>query len=152
MIQQMLAIRSLVPLPFLKPAWTSGSSWFTYCLPHISSLWLSSGYSGPVPTLSNAACATLFSLHLLVVDASIWATSPLRVAVRYLICGFYLFIFPPSYVALWDSKTPHRPAGERVSWCLESSLLRLPPRDWSPSLTLLSLFLSFISCPTSFWR
>ena len=23
--------RSLVSLPFLKPAWTSGSSWFTYC-------------------------------------------------------------------------------------------------------------------------
>ena len=32
MIQQMWAIWSLVPLPFLKPAWTSGSSWFTYCL------------------------------------------------------------------------------------------------------------------------
>ena len=31
MIQQMLAIWSLVPLPFLKPAWTSGSSWFIYC-------------------------------------------------------------------------------------------------------------------------
>ena len=30
-IQQMLAIWSLVPLPFLKPAWTSGSSWFMYC-------------------------------------------------------------------------------------------------------------------------
>ena len=30
MIQQMLALWSLVPLPFLKPAWTSGSSWFTY--------------------------------------------------------------------------------------------------------------------------
>ena len=30
MIQQMLAIWSLVPLPFLKPAWTSGSSRFTY--------------------------------------------------------------------------------------------------------------------------
>ena len=27
----MLAIWSLVPLPFLKPSWTSGSSWFTYC-------------------------------------------------------------------------------------------------------------------------
>ena len=27
-IQQMLAISSLVPLPFLNPAWTSGSSWF----------------------------------------------------------------------------------------------------------------------------
>ena len=31
MIQKMLAIWSLVPLPFLKPAWTSGSSQFTYC-------------------------------------------------------------------------------------------------------------------------
>ena len=31
MIQRMLAIWFLVPLPFLKPAWTSGSSWFTYC-------------------------------------------------------------------------------------------------------------------------
>ena len=31
MIQLMLAIWSLVPLPFLKPAWTSGSSRFTYC-------------------------------------------------------------------------------------------------------------------------
>ena len=31
MIQQMLAIWSLVPLPFLNPAWTSGISWFMYC-------------------------------------------------------------------------------------------------------------------------
>ena len=30
MIQRMLAIWSLVPLPFLKPAWTSGSSWFRF--------------------------------------------------------------------------------------------------------------------------
>ena len=31
MIQRMLAIWSLVPLPFLKPAWTTGSAEFTYC-------------------------------------------------------------------------------------------------------------------------
>ena len=31
MIQWMLAIWSLVPLPFLNPAWTFGSSWFMYC-------------------------------------------------------------------------------------------------------------------------
>ena len=31
MIQSMLAIWSLVPLHFLKPAWTSGTSQFTYC-------------------------------------------------------------------------------------------------------------------------
>ena len=30
MIQRMLAIWSLVPLPFINPAWTSGSSWFMY--------------------------------------------------------------------------------------------------------------------------
>ena len=31
MIQRLLPIWSLIPLPFLKPAWTSGISWFTYC-------------------------------------------------------------------------------------------------------------------------
>ena len=31
MIQWLLAIWSLVPLPFLNPACTPGSSWFTYC-------------------------------------------------------------------------------------------------------------------------
>ena len=31
MIQRILAIWSLVPLPFLNPVWTSGSSRFTYC-------------------------------------------------------------------------------------------------------------------------
>ena len=103
--------------------------------------------------LSNAAHASLFSPRLLVADASVWATSPQGVAVMCIICGLYLFIiFLPGYVALWDSKTLHRHAAERISWCLETSLLRLPPRDGSPSLTLLSLFLSFIFCSTSFWR
>ena len=31
MTQWMFAIWSLVPQPFLRPAWTFGSSWFTYC-------------------------------------------------------------------------------------------------------------------------
>ena len=31
MIQRMLAICSLVLLPFLKPAWRSGGSWFMFC-------------------------------------------------------------------------------------------------------------------------
>ena len=46
MIQRMLAIWSLVPLPFLNPAWTSGSSQFMYCwslawwiLPYFVSVW-----------------------------------------------------------------------------------------------------------------
>ena len=61
---------------------------------HISSLRLPSGHTCSVPTLNSAAPT------LLVADTSIWATSPLGVAVRHVICGFYLFIFPPSYVAL----------------------------------------------------
>ena len=42
MIQRILAIWSLVPLPFLKPAWASGSSQFLYCLSlawRILSIW-----------------------------------------------------------------------------------------------------------------
>ena len=67
--------------------------------------------------------------------------------------GFnYLFIFPPSYVALCGSKARHRLGSESVSWCLETSLfLRLPSWD-APSLPLLSLFLAFIFFPTSFQR
>ena len=87
------------------------------------------------------------------VDVSIWATSPLWVAVRYIFCVFFFFSSPPGYVALQDSKTPHRPAGERVSWCLKTfPPSRLQPQERSLSLTLLSLFLSFIFCPTSFWK
>ena len=63
------------------------------------------------------------------------------------------FFPPPCYVAFWDSKTPHRPADDRVSCCLETSPpSRLPPQDRSLFLNLLSLFLSFIFCPTSFQR
>ena len=39
MIQRMLAIWSLVPLPFLNPAWTSGSSQFTYCEAWLGEFW-----------------------------------------------------------------------------------------------------------------
>ena len=62
-------------------------------LSHLSSLRLSSGHSGLVLTLSNAARTSLFSPRLLVVNALVWATSPLEVAVSCIICGFYLFIF-----------------------------------------------------------
>ena len=67
-------------------------------LSHISSLRLSSGHSGLVLTLSNAAHASLFSPCLLLVEASIWATSPLGFASRHVICGFYLFIYFSSWL------------------------------------------------------
>ena len=106
---------------FFFSLWLSLSPQFGL-LSQVSSLRLPSGHSDRVLTLSNAARASPFSPHLLVADASIWAASPLGVAVRHVSCGFYLF-FPPGCVALLDSKTPHRTAGERVSWCLETSSL-----------------------------
>ena len=72
-------------------------------------------------------------------DLSVWVAAPLGVAVRHVICGFnYLFIIPPGYFALWDSKAHHRPTRESVSWCLETSLFFKTP------------FPGRISVPTSF--
>ena len=124
---------------------------------HFNSLRLSSGHSGAVLTLSTdyAARTSRSSPHWLVVVTSIWATSPLAVAVRCIFCGFvgFFFFFSPNYVAIWDSKTPQRPACERVSYCVQTSPpSQLPLQDRSLSLTLLFLFLSFIICPTSFQR
>ena len=85
----------------------------------------------------------------------VWTTSPLAVAVRCRFCGCFLLLFfpPPNYVAFWDSQTPYRPTCESISYCVETSPLSwLPPQDGSPSLNLLSPFLSFIFCPTSSWR
>ena len=65
-----------------------------------------------------------------------------------LFCFVFLRVMLPSEIP----KLPQRPACERVSNCLETSPSRLPPQDESLSLTLLSLFLSFIFCPTSFRR
>ena len=119
---------------------------FGSSLPQVSSLRLSSRHSGLVSTLSNAARASLFSPLLLVAKARVWATPPLGVAVRHIICGFYLFIFPPGYVALWGSKARHRFANESVSWCSETSLFfKTPFPGWSSIPTsFVSLFISYI--------
>ena len=100
------------------------------------------GGAGPQPASSPLVFAQSFVL---------WVGQAVpQSAAKCVICGVF---FPPGYVALQDSKTPHRPAGERVSWCLETSPpSRLPPQDGSLSLTLFSFFLSFIFCPTSFRR
>ena len=55
----MLAIWSLVPLPFLSPAWTSGISWFTYCW---SLAWRI--LSITLPACETSAIVQLLELHL----------------------------------------------------------------------------------------
>ena len=69
------------------------------------------------------------------------------------VCVCVCFTPASGYVALWYSKILHRPAGEWVSWCLETSPPSgIPPRNGSEALTLLSLFFSIIFCPTAFQR
>ena len=56
-------------------------------------------------------------------------------------------------LSVQHSKAPHWPACERVSYYVETSPPpQLPPQDRYPTINTLSLFLSFIFCPTSFWR
>ena len=120
------------------------SLWFGL-LCHISPIRLSSGHSSLIFTLktNDAARASLPNPHSLLVDASVWAASPLVVAVRLVLCGF-LFYFS-SYVALWDSKSPHWLACERVSYCLETSPLWLPPQDKaSISKSFVPVFIFYI--------
>ena len=64
----------------------------------------------------------------------------------------FIYSSPPSQVSLRDSKTSPKPTSARVSWCLKISSIKTPFPDGSLSLALLSLFLSFIFCPTSFRR
>jgi len=60
--------------------------------------------------------------------------------------GFnYLFIFPPSYVALCGSKACHRLSSESASWCLETSLFKTPFLGWSSVPTsFVSFFVFYI--------
>ena len=64
-----------------------------------------------------------------------------------------IYLFFLSVILLSEVPRLATDSAMSVSWCLETSLfLRLPSWDGDPSLPLLSLFLSFIFFPTSFWR
>ena len=120
-------------------------------LSHVSSLQLPSGHSGLVLTLSNAARSSVFRPYLLVADAGVWRTFLLGVAFRHVICGFYLFFLPVRLHSKIRKLSPDPPV-RRFPGVWKLPLLQLPSQDGSPSLALLSLFLSFIFCPTSFRR
>ena len=118
-------------------------------LSHVSSLRLPSGHLGPVLNLSNTACSSPFCPHVLVADVGVWSTFLLGVCFRHVICGSCFFFLPvrlPSEIR----KLPPDPPVQGFPGVWKLPLSPLPFRDGSPSLALLSLFLSFIFCPTSF--
>ena len=81
-------------------------------LSDLSSLRLSSGHSGPVLTLSNAACASLFSSHLLVANVSVWATSPLGFVIRR--CNLWVLFIYFFLPVMLPSEIPKLPTDSRV--------------------------------------
>ena len=111
-----------VPLFCERPAMCSGRLTFSlsFAVPrfklvtHKSSLRLSSGHSGPVPTLSNAARSSPFRPRLLVADAAAWGTFLLGVVFKHVICGFYLLFIVPLPVRLPSEiqKLPPDPPGQ----------------------------------------
>ena len=114
-------------------------------LSHVSSLRLPSGHSCLVLTLSNAARASLFSPLLLVVDASVWATSPLGVAVRCIICGFYLFIyFSWLCCPLRFQNSPQTCLGEGFLLCGNFSFMTPSPGWVSVPNSFVSLYIFYI--------
>ena len=98
-IQQVLAIWSLVPLPFLNPAWSSGSSHFTYC-------WSLAGRILSITLLVCAAAAAAKSLQSRLtlsdpVDGSLPGSSvPGILQVRILECVRWVQLWGGSYI-LW---------------------------------------------------
>ena len=103
----------------------------------------------PVPPCSASALWWRTRVSGLLLHWELWlgAYSVVFLFVCLFVC-ISLLVMLPSEIP----KLPTDPPVERVSWCLETSASWLPPRDESQSLTLSSLFLSFISCLNSFWR
>ena len=84
------------------------------------------------------------------VDVSIWATSPLGVAVRHVICGFYLFIFSLPVMLL--SEIPKLSTDPPVRgfpgvWELLLFYDSLPGTGLHPYLFCLSLYLLYFVPP-----
>ena len=87
----------------------------------------------------DAACACLPSFCSLVVDVSVWVTSPLPIVVRCVFCGFFFFFLSFLLIMLPSGipKLPHRPACGTISYCVETSPSSLPPEVESPFLNLI---------------
>ena len=88
MMQQMLAIWSLVPLSFLKPAWTPGISQFTYC-------WSLVELPAPRPPANKFChCFHCFPIYLP------WSDGTGGHELSFLIVDFYVYLFPKRMLAL----------------------------------------------------
>ena len=94
MIQLVLAIWSLVPLPFLNSAWTSGSSWFMYCW---NLTWRILSITLPACEMSalsdiwfaNICKNQLCGLSFYSLDGTLWCTKVFHFDVVQYVCFFF---------------------------------------------------------------
>ena len=112
---------------------------------HKNSLLLSSGHSGPVLTLSNAARSSPFRPHLLVADAGVWGTFLLGVAFRHVICGFHLFFPSQSGCLSRFKELPPDPPVQGFPGIWKLPLIKTPfPGQISILSSFVSLFIFYI--------
>ena len=114
--------------------WTLGYTHVFRCSPYPKDQWCSPRLHAQ-PPLTGSGCETLGHFSAVAVSGVFFFFSPLQILL-------------PSETLKFPTDIP-----VRVSYCVETSPPSwLPPQDGSPALNLLSQFLSFIFCPTSFWR
>ena len=107
--------------------------------------------SGPYPK-DQQRSPRLHTQHTLTAGGcSVWAASPLVIAIWREFCGDFFFF--PVYAALWDPKTHHwlNLWEGFLLWGNFSSFTTPSPGGISFPELFVSLFV-FIFCPTSFWR
>ena len=136
MIQRMLAIWSLVPLPFLKPVWTSGSSRFTYCW---SLAWrILSTTSLAWDECNCVVVWAFFGIAFLRDWNENWPFPVLWPLLSFQICWHIeCSIFTASSFRIWNSST-EIPSPSLALWCLvmlpkahlTSHSRMMTPGDW----------------------
>ena len=104
MTQWMLALWSLVPLPFLKPVWTSVITLFTYC---ISLAWRIEHYFAGVWDESNCVVVwTCFGIAFLWDWNENWPFPVLRLLPSFPnLLAIECSTFTASYFRIWNSST-----------------------------------------------
>ena len=93
MIHRMLAVWALVSVPFLNPAWTSGSSQFTYCW---SLAWR-------IFSSTLLACETCEIVWLLVSDHTIMVIWFMKI---FCVQFFFAFLLLSHFSHVWLCATP----------------------------------------------
>ena len=125
-IQRMLAIWSLVSLPFLNPTWTSGSSWFTYCLPGLENF---EHYFASVWDECNCAIVwVFFGIAFLWDWNENWPFPVLWPLLSFQICWrIECSTFTASSFRIWNSSTEIVfPGGSEVKACNAGDLGLIP--------------------------